>query len=233
MSAVPVFADDAPLRGRPTARDYVAAQLRQQIVRGDLEPGTRLNPNELADRLGVSQTPAREAIQLLASEGLVRNDSFRGARVSALTVEEYEELYLMRIGLESLAARLGAEKIEEDALAEMSQLLDEMAEAAKAEDIDAFYQRDRRFHLLHYSASGRESLVRRIMALRVSSERYARVAYVMPRVSMKDTLETHHQLLDAVRRRDGARCEEVLKEDLLRTLETFKEQFAAKADQDA
>lgn len=222
--------DDTPTRGRPTARDYVAAQVRQRIVRGELAPGERVNPNDLAERMGVSQTPAREAIQLLASEGLVRNDAFRGARVSELTVEEYEELYLMRIGLEGLAARLGAERIEDDGIAEMARLLEEMGEAAAAEDIDAFYARDRRFHLIHYSASGRESLVRRIMNLRVSSERYARVAYVMPRVSMKDTLQTHHQLLDAVRAHDGARCEQVLREDLLRTLETFTEQFAENAD---
>ena len=229
MRLVKEFADNHAMRGRPTARDYVAAQLRQEIVRGELAAGERLNPNELAERLGVSQTPAREAIQLLASEGLVRNDSFRGARVSELTVEEYEELYLMRIGLEGLAARLGAENIEDDAIAEMGRLLAEMGAAAEDEDIDRFYQHDRRFHLIHYSASGRESLVRRIMNLRVSSERYARVAYVMPRVSMKDTLATHHQLLEAVSMRDGARCEQVLKEDLLRTLETFKEHFSAKS----
>jgi DNA-binding GntR family transcriptional regulator len=224
MRVVEDLADNAPTRG--TARDYVAAQLRKEIVRGELAPGERLNPNEVAERLGVSQTPAREAIQLLASEGLLRNDAYRGARVSELTVDEYEELYLMRIGLEALAARLGAEQIDEEGVAEMARLLGEMGEAAAAEDIDAFYQCDRRFHLIHYSATGRESLVRRIMGLRVSSERYARAAYVMPRVSMKDTLETHHQLLEAVRNRDGARCEEVLREDLLRTLDTFSEQFA-------
>jgi DNA-binding GntR family transcriptional regulator len=214
--------------GRPTGRDFVADQLRKQIVRGELEPGEKLNPNEIAERLGVSQTPAREAIQLLASEGLVQNNSFRGARVAELTVEEYEELYLMRIGMETLAAKLGAERITDEGIARMGELLDQMESAAADGDIDRFYERDRIFHFTHYGASGRESLVRRIMGLRVASERYARVAYVTPNTSMKDTLGTHRELLAAVRARDGDACAAVLKADLLRTLETFVEQFAEK-----
>jgi GntR family transcriptional regulator, rspAB operon transcriptional repressor len=214
-----------PRRGRPTSRDFVAGELRRVIVRGELAAGEKLNPIEIADQYGVSQTPAREAIQLLASEGLVHSDAFRGARVAPLTAEEYEELYLMRIGLERLAARLGAERITDEGVKQMAHHLNGMAAAVKAADIDLFQEHDRAFHFVHYSASGRESLVRRIMNLRVSSERYARVAYVLPKVSMKDTLATHRELLRAVRRRDGKRCEEILRDDLLRTLQTFCEQF--------
>jgi len=215
------------VRGRrPTSRDYVAAELRQAIVRGELGGGDKLNPADIAERYGVSQTPAREALQLLASEGLVRNDAFRGARVAELSAEEYEELYLMRIGLEDLAARLGAERISDEAIGEMTELLEQMASAAQEADIDRFYMLDRRFHLTHYSASGRQSLVDRIMHLRLSSERYARAAYALPRVSMKETLDTHRELLAAVRARDGDRCAAVLNDDLTRTLETFREQFS-------
>lgn len=211
---------------RPTSRDYVAAELRQAIVRGELKGGERINPAEIAERLGVSQTPVREALQLLASEGLLRSDAFRGVRVAELSAEEYEELYLMRIGLEDLAARLGAERIGEDGIGEMAELLDEMTSAAREGDIDRFYTLDRRFHLIHYSASGRRSLVDRIMNLRLASERYARVAYELPRVSMGETLKTHRELLAAVRARDGSRCAAVLHDDLTRTLETFREQFS-------
>lgn len=225
MNAIGPANDILKSKGRPTARDYVAGELRRGIVRGQFEPGEKLNPHELAEHFGVSQTPAREAIQLLATEGLVRNDPFRGARVAELTAEEYEELYLMRVGLEQMAARLGAEAISDEGVAEMERLLGEMASAVKAGDIDLFYERDREFHLTHYGASGRESLVRLIMNLRVSSERYARAAYVLPKVSMKDTLATHKEMLDAVRDRDGARCAAVMKQDLRRTLETFVEQF--------
>lgn len=238
MSALDATDGTRKARGRPTARDYVADEVRRGIVRGQFKPGEKLNPNELAEHFGVSQTPAREAIQLLATEGLVRHDPFRGARVAELTAEEYEELYLMRVGLEELAARLGAEAISDEGIAEMERLLAEMASAVESGDIDLFYERDREFHQLHYSASGRESLVRLIMGLRVSSERYARAAYTLPNVSMKDTLATHEDLLTAIRDRDGAHCAEVLKQDLRRTLETFVEQFgpdgaASLVDQEA
>ncbi|WP_033289297.1 GntR family transcriptional regulator [Amycolatopsis jejuensis] len=212
-------------RRRLTARDVVAEELRREIVSGRMPPGTKLNPQELAERLGVSQTPAREAIQLLATEGLVRNDPFRGAQVSPLTVEEYEELYLMRVGIEGFAARLGAERISGDRVDQMAELLADMERAAKADDIDRFYEYDHRFHELHYYATGRESLVRRIMNLRVATERYARVAYRMPKVTMADTLANHRSLLDAVRARDGAASEAALKEDLSRTLEVFTAGF--------
>jgi DNA-binding GntR family transcriptional regulator len=100
-----------------------------------------------------------------------------------------------------------------------------MASAVQDGDVDRFHMFDRRFHLAHYSASGRRSLVDRIMHLRLSSERYARAAYALPRVSMRETLKTHRELLAAVRARDGDRCAAVLHDDLTRTLETFREQF--------
>jgi DNA-binding GntR family transcriptional regulator len=214
---------------RPTARDIVANELRRQIVRGELLAGEKLNPGELAERFGVSQTPAREALQLLASEGLLRNDPFRGARVSELSATEYEELYLMRIGLESLGARLGAEHITDEDLAELQREFAAMEDAAGAGDVDRFYEHDRRFHELHYGASGRPSLVERIMTLRTQSERYARQAYLLRNVSMEDTLGTHREILESVRARDGEAAEAAIRGDLDRTLETFSEFFAVHA----
>lgn len=220
------FIEDAP-RARLTSRDVVAGDLRNEIVHGTLAPGTKLNPAELAERFGVSQTPAREALQLLASEGLVRNDAYRGARVSALTFEEYEELLLMRIGLEGLAARVGAEQISDEGIADMQALFKEMEKAAAKNDVETFYDRDRRFHFTHYAATERESLVHRIMNLRISAERYVRQAYITPKVGLKATLENHRELLEAVARHDGERCEEVIRSDMLRTLEALAEHFAS------
>ena len=213
---------------RPTARDLVADELRRAIVRGELQAGDKLSPGELAEQFAVSQTPAREALQLLASEGLLSNDPFRGVRVAPLSAEEYEELYLMRIGLEALAARLGAEDIGDQDVAVLERELDAMAAAADEDDLDRFYEHDRRFHLIHYGASGRPGLVSRIMGLRTASERYARHAYAgLEHVSMVDTVASHRAILDAVRARDGDAAERAIRADLDRTLETFSERLAA------
>ena len=213
---------------RPTARDLVADELRRAIVRGELQAGDKLSPGELAERFAVSQTPAREALQLLASEGLLSNDPFRGVRVAALSAEEYEELYLMRVGLEGLAARLGSERIGDEDIIELERELDAMGAAAAADDLDRFYEHDRRFHLIHYGASGRPGLVSRIMGLRTASERYARHAYAgLEHVSMVDTVVSHRAILDAVRARDGDAAERAIRADLDRTLETLAERLAA------
>ena len=213
---------------RPTARDLVADELRRAIVRGELQAGDKLSPGELAERFAVSQTPAREALQLLASEGLLSNDPFRGVRVAPLSAEEYEELYLMRVGLEGLAARLGSERIGDEDVAELERELDAMGAAAEDDDLDRFYEHDRRFHLIHYGASGRTGLVSRIMSLRTASERYARHAYAgLEHVSMVDTVVSHRAILDAVRARDGDAAERAIRADLDRTLETFSERLPA------
>jgi GntR family transcriptional regulator, rspAB operon transcriptional repressor len=212
---------------RPTARDIVSDALRREIVRGELPVGEKLNPGELAERFAVSPTPAREALQLLASEGLVRIDPFRGARVAPLSADEYEELYLMRVGLEALAARLGAEGIADADVAELERELDELDRAAADGDLDRFYEHDRRFHLIHYGAAGRPGLVARIMSLRTASERYARQAYAgMKDVGMGDTVVSHRRIVEAVRVRDGAAAERAIRDDLERTLATFSERLA-------
>src|SRR5919197_5035226 len=108
----------------------------------------------------------------------------------------------------------------------MEQALGDMEHAAAGNDVDRFYEHDRRFHLIHYGASGRPSLVEKIMGLRVSSERYARRAYVMQNVSMDDTVRTHRSILEAVRARDGAAAEAAIRADLDRTLATFCDWFA-------
>ena len=203
-------------------------RLRRAIVRGELQAGDKLSPGELAERFAVSQTPAREALQLLASEGLLSNDPFRGVRVAPLSAEEYEELYLMRVGLEGLAARLGSERIGDEDVAELERELDAMGAAAEDDDLDRFYEHDRRFHLIHYGASGRTGLVSRIMSLRTASERYARHAYAgLEHVSMVDTVVSHRAILDAVRARDGDAAERAIRADLDRTLETLAERLAA------
>jgi GntR family transcriptional regulator, rspAB operon transcriptional repressor len=207
----------------------VADELRRAIVTGEFPSGYQVNPSEIAERYGTSPTPAREAIQLLATEGLLKSDAYRVARVSEMTAEEYEELYLMRRGLETLAARLGTERITEEGIAEMAVRLEAMSEAAREDDIDTFYVHDIEFHRTHYGAAGRPSLLRRIMTLRATSERYSRMAYSMPHVSMDATVETHRAMLDAVRAGDGEAAAADLDEDLNATLEAFAERFGAGA----
>jgi GntR family transcriptional regulator, rspAB operon transcriptional repressor len=207
------------IKARKTARDLVADYLRPAILIGELPPGRKLNVAEVAEELEVSHTPTREALQLLASEGLVRISAYRGAHVAELSADEYEEIFLMRIGLECLAARLGAERISDEDILLVKQRFDALVAAAEQGDVDEFVTADREFHRVHYEAADRERLWERIIGLRSAAERYTRLGYSLPTVGMTDTTAAHRRLLKAVVARDGDTAEREIEQDLRRTFE--------------
>lgn len=204
---------------RQTARDIVADYVRQSILEGRLPPGTRLAVAGIATELNVSQTPTREGLQLLASEGLVELSDYRGARVAELSADEYEEIFLMRIGLEGLASRIGAQQISNDDLAVLEERFSALELAAKSRDVTAFVAADRAFHEVHFRASGRDRLWERIISLRFAAERYTRLGYSLNGVTMADTVKAHRRLRNAVRRRDGESAESETVADLTATFE--------------
>ena len=205
---------------RRTARDIVADYLRDEILSGRFPPGQKLNVAEFATLLGVSHTPTREAFQLLASERLVSMHAYRGSFVAELAPDEYEEIFLMRVGLEGLAARLGAERISDEDIEQARARMRELGEAAAAGDIDRFLEVDRAFHRVHYLASGRESLWDRILSLRSAAERYTRLGYGLPGSDLKETAKRHRALMRAVEQRDGQAAEREIVSDLNQTFKT-------------
>lgn len=210
---------------RRTAKEEVTVRLRELISAGDLEPGEKLNLREISEQLGVSMTPVREAFEQLAAEGLLRLDAFKGARVAPLTAEEYQEIFLMRWRLEGLAHRLGSERITPGQCEELASCLRNMAKSAEKGDFVTFVQYDRRFHEIIYTASGRVSLRQRLMALRVSAERYTRAVLKLPRGGMEDTVISHTKILDACRRNDGKAAEDLMIEDMRVSYESFAGTF--------
>ena len=209
------------LQARPTSRDLVAQQLREAILKEDLAEGQKLGVPEIAEFHGVSHTPAREALQLLAGEGFVRINAYRGAYVAELSADDYQEIMLMRIPLEGLAAELGAERITDDGIRAMRHWLEELTAAAQSNDLEQFIEVDREFHAAHYLASGRESLWERIIGLRFTAERYTRRGYQLKGIMMGDTAKRHANLFSAVEAHDAARARDVLTGDLERTFETL------------
>lgn len=202
---------------RRTARDIVADYLRGEILSGRFPPGQKLNVAEFATLLGVSHTPTREAFQLLASERLVTMSAYRGSTVAELAPDEYEEIFLMRVGLEGLAARLGAERISNEDIERARARVRELGEAAAAGDVGRFLEVNRAFHRIHYLASGRESLWDRILSLRSAAERYTRLGYALPGSDLKETAKRHRVLMRAVEQRDGKAAEREIVSDLSKT----------------
>ena len=164
-----------PLEERESIEARVAQSLRALIVAGQLPEGTQLVQRDLATRLGVSQTPVRASLGRLEREGFVAFGSTGRAFVSRLTREDFEEIYAARLGLEGLAARLGAEAVGPAELAAMQRTLGRLERAAAGKDVDAYLALRWEFYGTCYRASGRRRLVEEVERLYWRSERYNRL----------------------------------------------------------
>ncbi|HLW59570.1 MAG TPA: GntR family transcriptional regulator [bacterium] len=166
-----------PTLPRPTAVALAHLQLRQSILAERLRPGEWLRQEELASRLSMSRQPIREALCLLGEEGLVELVPHRGARVAPLSLEELEEIYGARMGLEGLVARYAAVRIDPQVLEALRPALPKLMALSIAGDVDSYLQEDRRFVETCYAVSGRPRLCGQIVALRERAERYLRLVF--------------------------------------------------------
>lgn len=193
----------------------VAAYLREAILGGDLRPGMRIRQEEIAERLGASRLPVREALRMLEAEGLIESEPHKGARVPRLTQHEVEVIYRMRERLEPLALveslpRLDA--ADHDRLEEVQRRIEEN------DDLEKFLDLDREFHMLTYSGCEIEPLNQNVTRLWNSTQHYRR-AYVAlgGRNRMWVVNSEHRLILDAVVRRDALDAERYLAGHIRRT----------------
>jgi DNA-binding GntR family transcriptional regulator len=191
----------------------VADRLRELIITGQLPPGTPLRLMPLAERLGVSIMPVRDAFRLLETERLVVITPRRGASVAPLSIDDIEETYAVRVALEGLAARHAAEQLTPPDVAEIEELFGHMTSAKDANDLAAFIEADRAFHMRLYTASRRDHLVRTISELENRSRRYSPYVYRTWQ-PLEIALRNHQPLLDAIEAGDPALVEERTREHM-------------------
>jgi DNA-binding GntR family transcriptional regulator len=200
---------------RQTTSEAVAAHVRSEIQRGVLLPGTRLRQGEVAERLGVSTTPVREAFQQLQAEGLLRTDAHRGAVVFHPTSEDVREAYEIREVLECLAIEKAMPNITARDVAELESILDEMEAAS---DEREWAELNHRFHQRQYEISGRKRLVSILANLRDASSGYIHVVIRDARRSGSAARE-HREILDAIAARDITRAQRAIVRHLRHTVE--------------
>ncbi len=193
-----------------TLEEYVASKLREAILKGYLKPGEKLDQNEIAELLGVSRSPVRDALRKLAAEGLVQIHPYRGAIVAELSPEELEEIYLLRRVLEGLAARLAVPQIDEERLAALEEILRAMDET---EDADTWIDLNYRFHHMIYEAAKRPRLLALIDNLRNIVAPYIR-QYISTPEYRQSAQASHRQILEACRRRDPVAAQRETEEHL-------------------
>jgi DNA-binding GntR family transcriptional regulator len=200
--------------------DRVYDVLRERILAGEFEGGTRLHQENLSAELGVSRTPVREAITRLAAEGLVELLPNRGARVAAVSLADMRAAFEARLGIEPLAARLAAERRPEAALKAARAAITEQRRARAPRTT---YKAIRKYHLSVVEASGNPHLVRFAETLwsgRIGLHVYLR--QIAPQMLAIDVQE-HQELLASIEGGAGARAERLARAHIIASLDRLLE----------
>lgn len=155
-------------------RDIVFEKLREAIITGQLLPGTRLMEISLAESMGVSRTPVREAIRKLQAEGLVIMNARRGAVVAPINKRDLKEILEIRKALESLACRLTARKVTEDSLIQLKDINNVMKNAVAEKDIGLIAAKDVEFHEMITDLADNRQLSRMLDQIKEHLYRYRR-----------------------------------------------------------
>jgi DNA-binding GntR family transcriptional regulator len=186
---------------RTVLREQVKDVLLQRIASGELKPGERLVETRIAQELGTSQAPVREALRDLQLLRLVESEPFRGSRVRVFDEEELVEVYPVRAALEELAARLAAEKLDGD-VAALEVELEAMKEAVRREDTHALVDHDVAFHRLIVEAAGNSVLEQCWKSLGVESR--ITISLYGTYMDPTEAAERHGKMIDAMRERNPA-----------------------------
>ena len=182
-------------------RDVVFNTLRQAILRGEFKPGERLMEIQLANKLGVSRTPIREAIRMLEQEGLAVTIPRKGAEVAKMTEKDMEDVLQIRLSLEALAVRLSCENITPAALQELKVAMEDFEEKTKSGQFVEMAKADVKFHEILYKASNNPKLQQLLSNLREQMYRY-RVEYLKDAAIYPRLIEEHHRMYDALKEKD-------------------------------
>lgn len=196
-------ASDASLRNK------VHKYIKTHIITGIYEPGETLLESKLADELGVSRTPIREAIRLLEMEGLVETSAKKGAAVLGISNKDVKDIFAIRQLVEGLAARWAAERLTAEELKELQKIFDLMEFYAHKQDMEEIAELDNRFHQIIYEASGSKILKLTLGNLHQYVQ-MARLGSLKIHDRLTHTIEEHRAILDAFLAKDPETAEQAL-----------------------
>lgn len=199
-----------PLVASESLREQVAGALRAAVVSGEMRAGAIYSAPSLAARFGVSATPVREALLDLTKEGLVESVRNKGFRVTEVTDRQLDEITELRSLIEVPTVTRLAAVVEHDQIEKLRPLAEEIVRAAKVDDLSAYIEADRRFHLALLELAGNRRLVELISELRAQTRLYG-LAELARQHRLVSSAEEHLEILDALAARDAARTEEVMR----------------------
>ena len=211
---------------RTGLHEQAAEQLRDMIVHGRLLPGAPLIEGELSDALGISRTPLREALKLLAQQGLVELRANRSASVRAMRAEQITELFEALAGIERLAAEHAAVRITPAELEELAGLQETIVRDHRAGQREPYFAANRRIHRLIVEA-GRNTALADIHATLLDRAEQVRFIALRLEDRWEQSIVEHQEILDAITARDGERAGRLLGAHVGHTADTVARCLAA------
>ncbi len=187
---------------RKSLHHELVDRLQTLIINSELKPGAKVPEKQLCDQFGVSRTPLREALKVLASDGLVRLEPNRGAWVTQVTEEEVQEVFPVLGALEALSGELACKHITDDEIEEVRALHAEMIESYERRDLDAYFSINQKIHRAILQAARNGTLATSCQALSLRMQR-ARYLANMTDGRWYDAVQEHEKILEYLVARDG------------------------------
>ncbi|UCF91566.1 MAG: GntR family transcriptional regulator [Desulfobacterales bacterium] len=216
-----------PLPGWPERKslgEHVFENLKQAVIKGDIAPGTWLVESHIAETLGISRTPVREAIHKLEREGFVQKQPRSGFTVLGLNRDDIEETFGIRSVLESYAARLAAIKHKEKELKALEKKIEEFQTCIEKKQMKILPEINTEFHDLLYALSKSPKLIQMINNLKDQIYRFRHIILMKDNMALKSN-EDHRLMLLHIRKRDADGVERLVREHVLRGQEVVLQEF--------
>lgn len=187
--------------------EVVFDYLRDAIMNGDLKPGERLMESAIADQLGVSRTPVREAIRKLEKENFVTMVPRKGAYVSKLTTKDILDVLEVRRILEGFATQLATQRMSESEIRELRKCYEKFDKYLEKNNIQGMIEKDREFHDLIFKASKNDKLIHLVVELHEQFHRF-RLIYFYEQATYGDVQHWHNKILEGIEARDPQMAKE-------------------------
>jgi DNA-binding GntR family transcriptional regulator len=211
-------ADEEEPAGRPLA-EMAYERIKRAILRCDLEPGSQVTEEQLAERFGLSRSVVRPALKRLYQQQLVRTVSRNRYIIPPITIKDANELFDLRLMLEPPAARRAAGRVDPEQLERLEQLCEAQYEPGDRDSADAFLQANAEFHVTVARASGNDLLAEVVASLLDREQRLNHLAHMLGDRN-QDAFHEHRELVEALIAADGERAERVMSEGI-RSARTF------------
>ena len=192
---------------RPSSATTIRRALEDEVMRGRILPGQRIDEKSWAEKFAVSRTPVREALQQLAASGLIKLRGRQGAIVSQLTIPDLLDAFQLVAELEGMCARLAARRMTRDQRKELQCLHEACVAEVEKDDPLGFYDANKRFHEVIYAGSHNRFLKDEIKRMRLLVAPYRRYITFQPG-RMQESLEEHGAVMEAILRHDDSRADD-------------------------